>query len=385
VGEGSSSRRSDPKRATFGRIARRLSAVLVASFLLAAAPASADSVTSPSLRQLAKGLNAAGSPGAVVLVRDSKGVRAGAAGYANLRTKERMRVDHAFRVGSITKTFVATVVLQLAAEGTLGLDDALERWLPGLVPNAQAITLRQLLNHTSGIYNYTDDEALNSSLIRNPRRVVTPVELVSFATKHGPVFDPGTSWSYSNTGYILLGLVIEKATATSLEQELRERIFQPLALTRTSFPAAPTLPRPFAHGYLPVSLVPTPNGKAVDVTVWSPSWTWAAGALVSTASDLARFYGALVRGELLPAEQFRAMKMAVPIPNGPSQYGLGLASEPSNCGTVLGHTGGVPGYTSIAYSSENGGRQTVVLINTSPESDRLASRLGNAFGSALCR
>ena len=169
-----------------------------------------------------------------MLVRDSTGVRAGAAGYANLRTKERMRVDHAFRVGSITKTFVATVVLQLAAEGTLGLDDALERWLPGLVANGQAITLRQLLNHTSGIYNYTDDQALNRTLIRNPRRVLTPVELVAVATKHGPNFDPGKRWSYSNTGYILLGLVIEKATATSLEQELRERIFEPLALTRTT-------------------------------------------------------------------------------------------------------------------------------------------------------
>ena len=320
-----------------------------------------------------------------MLVRDSNGVRAGAAGYANLRTKERMRVDHAFRVGSITKTFVATVVLQLAAEGTLGLDDAMERWLPGLVPNGQAITLRQLLNHTSGIYNYTDDQAFFSSLTRNPRRVLTPVELVAVATKHGPNFDPGRSWSYSNTGYILLGLVIEKATATPLEQELRERIFQPLALTHTSFPVVPTLPRPFARGYLPVGLVRTPNGKPIDVTVWSPSWAWAAGALVSTAGDLARFYGALIRGELLAAEQLREMKTAVPISNGPSQYGLGLASESSNCGRVLGHTGGVPGYTSIAYSSEDGGRQTVVLINTSPGSDRLASRLGNAFGSALCR
>ncbi len=318
-----------------------------------------------------------------MLVRDSTGIRAGAAGYANLRTKERMRVDHAFRVGSITKTFVSTVALQLAAEGTLGLDDSIERWLPGLVPNGQAITLRQLLNHTSGIYNYTEDQALFGSLTRNPRRVLTPVELVAVATKHGPNFSPGRSWSYSNTGYILLGLVIEKATATSLEQELRERIFEPLGLTRTSFPAAPTLPRPFAHGYLPL-LVPMPNGKPVDVTAWNPSWAWAAGALVSTAGDLARFYAALVRGELLPTEQLREMKTAVPS-NGSSQYGLGLASDPSDCGRVLGHTGGVPGYTSIAYSSEDGGRQTVVLINTSPGSDRLASRFGNAFGSALCR
>src|SRR5262245_64485329 len=150
-------RRSRPRRVAPTRAARRLLAVLVA-VLLVAAPAGADVAAPPSLRQLAKSLNRAGSPGAVVLVRDANGVRAGAAGYANLRTREPMRVGHAFRVGSITKTFVATVVLQLAAEGTLGLDDTVERWLPGLVPDGQAITLRQLLNHTSGIYNYTGDE-----------------------------------------------------------------------------------------------------------------------------------------------------------------------------------------------------------------------------------
>jgi D-alanyl-D-alanine carboxypeptidase len=367
-------------------MARRLSAGLVAA-LLVVAPAGASVAGSPSLRQLAKGLNAVGAPGAVVLVRDSEGVRAAAAGYANLRTKERMRVDHAFRVGSITKTFVATVVLQLSAEGTLELDDAVERWLPGLVPNGQAITLRQLLNHTSGIYNYTDDQALFQSLTRHPLRVLEPAELVAVATKQRPLFDPGTGWSYSNTGYILLGLVVEKATRTPLEQLLQERILEPLGLTRTTFPTTPRLPPPFAHGYLPVGngLVPTRNGKPADVTAWSPSWAWAAGALVSTAGDLARFYEALVGGELLRPEQLDQMKTTVPIPNAPAAYGLGLASEPSKCGRVLGHSGGVPGYTSIAYSSADASHQAIVLINTSPASSRLADRFFNAFGSALCR
>jgi D-alanyl-D-alanine carboxypeptidase len=352
-----------------------------------AAPAGADVAAQPSLRQLAKSLNGAGSPGAVVLVRDANGVRAGAAGYANLRTKEPMRVGHAFRVGSITKTFVATVVLQLAAEGTLALDDTVERWLPGLVPHGQGITLRQLLNHTSGIYNYTGDETFIRSVARSPRRVLAPAELVAVATRHEPEFDPGTSWSYSNTGYILLGLVVEKAAATSLDQVLRDRIFRPLGLSRTSFPAAPTLPPPFAHGYLPAAnrLVPTPNGKPVDVTVWSPSWAWAAGALVSTAGDLARFYGALLGGELLAPEQFAQMKTTVPIPESPGAYGLGLASDSFSCGRALGHTGGVPGFTSIAYSSDDASQQAVVLINTSPESYRLASRLFSTFGSAFCR
>jgi D-alanyl-D-alanine carboxypeptidase len=298
-----------------------------------------------------------------------------------------MRADHAFRVGSITKTFVATVVLQLIAEGALGLGDTVERWLPGLVPNGRAITLRHLLNHTNGIYNYTDDPALFRSLVRNRLGVLTPAQLVAVATKHRPLFEPGTDWSYSNTGYILLGLVIEQATATPLEQQLRRRIFEPLGLTRTSFPAAPTLPPPFAHGYLPRGngLIPTPGGKPVDVTVWSPSWAWAAGALVSTAGDLARFYRALLGGELLRPEQLREMKTTVPIQDGSAGYGLGLASVPADCGTAYGHDGGVPGYTSIAYSSENGSRQAIVLINLSPGSNRLASRFGDAFGSAFCR
>jgi D-alanyl-D-alanine carboxypeptidase len=362
-------------------------AIVLLSLLAVAAPASADVSASPSLRQLAKGMNAAGSPGAVVLVRDANGTTVAAAGYANLRTKERMRAGHAFRVGSITKTFVATVVLQLAAEGVLGLDDTVETWLPGLLPNGQAVTLRQLLNHTSGIYNYTEDEALFRSLVRNPLRVMTPADLVSVATKHRPTFDPGRGWSYSNTGYIVLGLVIEKAAAAPLEQQLRQRIFEPLGLTHTSFPAVASLPRPFARGYLPPGngVLSTPGGKPVDVTAWSPTWAWAAGALVSTAGDLARFYGALLGGEVLQPEQLREMKTAVATPAGSSRYGLGLASDRMQCGPALGHTGGVPGYTSIAYSSEDGSHQAIVLINTSPGSDRLASRLGSAFDSAFCR
>jgi D-alanyl-D-alanine carboxypeptidase len=365
----------------------RLLAVVLVSLLAVAAPAGADTAAAPSLRQLAKGLNAAGSPGAIVLVHDADGTKTGVAGYANLRTKERLRAGHTFRVGSITKTFVATVVLQLAAEGALELDDSVEQWLPGLVPNGQAITLRQLLNHTSGIYNYTDDEALFRSLVRNPLRLLPPAELVAVATKHRPLFDPGTSWSYSNTGYIVLGLVIEKAAAAPLEQQLRQRIFEPLGLTQTSFPAVASMPRPFARGYLPPGngVLSTPGGKPVDVTAWSPSWAWAAGGLVSTAGDLARFYGGLLGGELLQPEQLREMRTTVATPDGSSRYGLGLASDRLQCGPTLGHTGGVPGYTSFAFSTEDGSRQAVVLINTSPGSDRLAGRLGSAVGSAFCR
>jgi D-alanyl-D-alanine carboxypeptidase len=338
----------------------------------------------PSLRQLAKGLVAAGAPGAVVYVRDARGSRAGTAGYANLRTKERLGTTHVFRVGSITKTFVATVVLQLEAEGVLGLDDSLERWLPGLVPNGGAITLRQLLNHTSGIYNYTEDPAFSRSMARNPRASWTPEALVNVATAHRPLFAPGTDWSYSNTGYILLGLVIEKATGRSLGAELARRIFRPLGLSRTSFPAGTVLAPPFAHGYLPPgSLIPTSRGRPADITAWNPSSAWASGAIVSSAPDLARFYAALLGGKLLAPAELRELRKIVP---GSDQYALGIKRGQLACADAWGHGGSVPGYRTLAYSSDDGSRQAIVMVNgmSRPGSD-LGPRFGAALESAFCR
>jgi D-alanyl-D-alanine carboxypeptidase len=372
-----------PRRLAFVALAL---AVALAPATAAARP-DADAAAPPSLRQLAKGLVGVGSPGALVYVRDARGARAGAAGYANLRTKERLGPGHVFRVGSITKTFVATVVLQLEAEGRLRLEDPVERWLPGLVPNGHAITLRRLLNHTSGIYNYTDDAALIRALARNPRATWTPNALVEVAIAHRPLFAPGNGWSYSNTGYILLGLVVEKATGRTLAEELRSRVFEPLALTRTSLPGAAALPPPFAHGYLPPGngLVPTPRGRPADVTAWSPSWAWAAGALVSTAADLARFYAALLGGELLAPAQLTELKTTVPIEGAPDRYGLGIVHMPLTCATAWGHGGAVPGYTALAFNSEDGSRQAIVLVNTSITGNRLGLRVGAALGSAFCR
>jgi D-alanyl-D-alanine carboxypeptidase len=366
-----------------------LAAALLVGLLPATASArpSADTAAPPSLRQLAKGIVAVGSPGAVVLVHDAKGTRAGAAGYASLRTRERLGAGHVFRVGSITKTFVSVVVVQLAAEGVLRLDDPVERWLPGVVPNGQAITLRRLLNHTSGIYNYTDDPALLRGMTQNPLAVWPPARLVELATSRPPLFAPGSRWSYSNTGYILLGLVVEKATGQPVGEELRRRIFAPLGLTRTSFPTVPTLTPPFARGYVPPGngVVPTPRGRPADVTVWHPSWAWAAGALVSSAGDLARFYGALLGGDLLGPEALRELKTTVPADAGLGGYGLGISRVQLRCSVAWGHGGSVPGYTSLAFSSEDGSRQAVVLVNISIGSSRLGFRFETALTSAFCR
>ena len=368
-------------------LALLLGLAVVAGPSNAAARPDTRTAAPPSLRQLAKGLVAAGSPGAVVLVHDAKGTRAGAAGYASLRTRERLGADHVFRVGSITKTFVSAVVVQLAAEGVLRLDEPVENWLPGVVPNGQAITLRRLLNHTSGIYNYTDDSAFIRAMGRNPLAVWPPTALVEVATSHRPLFAPGSAWSYSNTGYILLGMVIERATGQPVAEELSRRIFAPLGLTRTSFPSVPALPPPFARGYLPPGngLMPTPGGRPVDATPWHPSWAWAAGGLVSTAGDLARFYAALLGGELVRPDALRELKATVQVAGGADGYGLGIIRMPLSCGAAWGHSGGVPGYTSLAFSSEDGSRQAIVLVNTSIPGGRLAFRFATVLASTYCR
>lgn len=365
--------------------------VLLLAVAVAVAPASAaarpDVATAaqPSLRQLARSIVDTGVPGAVVLVREGSGVRAGVAGFANLRTRERMSADHAFRVGSITKTFVATVVLQLAGEGVVRLDDPIERWLPGMVPNGGAITLRHLLNHTSGLFNYTEDPEVVRAFVRNRLKVWTPAELVALATPQPPRFAPGTNWSYSNTGYILLGLVVERATGTTLAEQLRRRIFEPLALTRTSLPETAAMAPPFARGYLlrGNGLIATPGGRPADVTLYDPSLFWATGALVSTAADLARFYGALLGGELLAPAQLALMETTVSAGLA-REYGLGLEALTLRCGTASGHGGEVFGYTSVAFSARDGSRQVVVLVNANVTT-RAAVRFDRAFGSAFCR
>jgi D-alanyl-D-alanine carboxypeptidase len=368
-------------------VAAILAMALVAASLLAAQAPAATQAAPPSLRQLAKRIVDVGIPGAVVLVRDANGLRAGVAGWGDLRAKQRFGPDHRFRVGSLTKTYVATIVLQLAAEGVVGLNDPLERWLPGLVPNGSAITLRQLLNHTSGVYNYTDDQEFVRRVITSPLTAWTPQQLVAIATRHRPVFPPGTSWSYSNTGYILLGLVVEKATGTLVGEELQRRIVQPLGLTRTSMPSAPTLDAPFAHGYLLAGNgeVPTPGGRPVDVTAWHPGWAWAAGAVVSTAREIEHFYAALLGGRLLQPAQQAELLRTVRIPGGADEYGLGLQKLYLRCGIAWGHGGSVPGYLTLAAASVDGSREAVVLMNATPSTTRQGDRIGEALTSAFCR
>jgi D-alanyl-D-alanine carboxypeptidase len=297
---------------------------------------------------------ASGAPGATALVRDGGRTLHLASGSGTVATRRPMRPRDRFRVGSVTKTFVAAVVLQLAGEGSLALEDAVERWLPGLLPNGAHITIRQLLNHTSGLADYGIDRGFVTKAFHDPLRAWAPRELVAIAAAHNAQFAPGTGWAYSNTDYLVLGLIVEAATGRSLGIELRRRIFAPLRLRATSLPSAPSIAGRHAHGYFVRPLE--------DVTVVSPSIVGAAGALVSNADDLSRFFRSLLGGRLLPPGLIRAMETMVNA-SAEFSYGLGLQKVATGCGALWGHTGGMPGYSTSALGSKDGKRQVIVLVN----------------------
>lgn len=348
-----------------------LAAGALCATALVAAPARADKLDS-SLRQL----SAAGAPGVIVLTRDGARTRRLARGDAILATHAPMRPTDRFRVGSVTKTFVATVVLQLVGESRLTLDDSVERWLPGVVPGGERITVRELLNHTSGLFDYTQDEAFLQSWLRDPRHEWTPSEIIGIATAHQPTAAPGAAWRYSNTGYIVLGLIAEAATGRPLATELDARIFAPLRLRATSFDSGPRIAGRHAHGYFG-------GGRARDVTAFSPSGAWAAGAIVSNADDVARFYRALMRGRLLRADLLNAMTTTVPIVPG-ARYGLGIAHVRVRCGRAWTHEGDFPGYLTSVLTSADGRREAVVMVNSDSLSDRAHRALGRVIDTAYC-
>jgi D-alanyl-D-alanine carboxypeptidase len=361
----------------------------VASVLVLLAAASAhDQVRSSApahnaqLQKIARGLVNAGAPGAVVVVSTPGGIREAAAGVARLRPRERMQATDRFRIASVTKTFIATVSLQLAAEGRLQLGDPVEHWLPGLVPNGRSITLRQLLNHTSGLFSFNEDDDFKKALIADPGRSWSRREVLSVAFSHPPLFAPGTNWSYSNTNYVLLGLVIEAVTGSTLELQLQQRILTPLKLEATSFPTATAIEGSFAHGYVgPHPGLPIARGTLLDVSsILSPSFAWGMGNMVSNAPDLTRFFAALLRGRLLPAKQLAEMKTGS---SANAVYGLGLRTTYAACGTAVGHEGDIAGYRTAVWAMPSGRRVAVAMVNID-ETHVGWSRLEAAAQTALC-
>jgi D-alanyl-D-alanine carboxypeptidase len=306
-------------------------------------------------------LVAMGAPGVLVLLRNGDQVTRLARGFGEVSRRAPMRADDRFRVGSLTKTYAATVVLQLVGEGKVSLDDSLDTYLPGVVPNAGSIKIRHLLNHTSGLFDYWRDQRFFERLVASPTGSWTPQERIALATSHPPLFAPGAGFSYSNTGYIVLGLLIEKVSGRSLAQEYRDRIFVPLRLSATSAPPTHRIEGRHAHGYYVFDKPP-----AQDVTAVSASAAWGNGDIVSTADDIATFYRALLAGRLLKPDLLQAMVTTV---NGTfedgTRYGLGIGTGRLPCGTYWGHDGEFAGYVTTAKNSRNGSRQVVIMVNSS--------------------
>ncbi|GAA3014802.1 serine hydrolase domain-containing protein [Streptomyces lactacystinicus] len=337
-------------------------------------PEGADST---ALRTTLRGIVDAGSSAAVGEVRqDGRTVWRGRAGVADPVTGAAVPAHARFRIGSVTKTFVATVVLQLSAERRLGLDDPVDARLPGAVPNGAAITVRQLLDHTSGLYNYTEapgmdpqDEDQYRSWLAGPRwHTYRPADLLALANGRAPYFPPGQGWHYSNTNYLLAGLLIEKVTGRPWQREVEQRILRPLGLHDTTMPGlSPLLPGPHAHGYVKLSTGP------VDVTELNPSVMGAAGQGISSAADLNRFIAALLDGRLLrPAELAEMTRTA---DAGPGRgYGLGLARFDTPCGVFWGHSGDLPGYSTMAAGTADGRRQLALSHNPFDRSDPRAAK-----------
>ncbi|MFG3494147.1 serine hydrolase domain-containing protein [Streptomyces sp. NPDC047928] len=318
-----------------------------------------------------------GVPGMLAQAQDRHGTWNGGAGVADRETGRQRAPHDRYRIGSITKTFIATVVLQLEAERRLDLDDTVERWLPGVVTgnghDGRRVTLRQLLNHTSGVFDVTSDpgfaaRVFGPDFLRHRYDTWTPRQLVSIAMKHPPAFAPGTDWGYSNTNYVLAGMVIEKATGRPYGTEVERRVLKPLGLRATSVPGTDArMPRPSGRAYSTLGGNPyDPSTPIHDVTELNPSIAGAAGEMVADAADLQRFLRALLKGKLLPPAQLREMTDTVAIDGeaAPLRYGLGLMRWKLSCGTeVWGHNGGIHGSGSVVAATRNARHSLATNIN----------------------
>ncbi|RSM73285.1 peptide hydrolase [Actinoplanes sp. ATCC 53533] len=334
--------------------------------------AAAGAVTGPAATGLQRdtdAIHALGVTGVQARVTTSDGRHLVAtSGVADRVTGHPVPPDGRFRIASTRKAFEATVALQLVGEHRLSLDDTVERWLPGVVRgngnDGRRITVRQLLQNSSGIHDDLPGYLTPEEYLQQRYDVHTREELVARAMNHRPDFRPGTGWAYSNTGFILAGMIIERVTGRPLHQEVSDRIVRPLGLHHTTWPgASPTMPRPHSQAY---QLFET--GDLVDVTEQVPGDP---DSMVSSTHDLDRFFRALLGGGLLPPARLADMRRTVPVsadveqiwPGG--QYGLGLARRPLPCGGVYwGHDGGDAGYITGTGVTDDGRRSAVVSMST---------------------
>jgi D-alanyl-D-alanine carboxypeptidase len=355
-----------------GRAARLVMAVTALAITLPAATAAAGppAHSRPARdRQLQAALDrivAAGSPGAILLDRHNGRTLRLTSGYADLEAARPIRATDRFRAASQTKSFTAVVVLQLVQEGRLGLDDPVDRWLPGVIPHGwgAGLTVRHLLQNNSGLFDFGDDpRVLAPYLAGDLGHVWTPQQLLDIAFEHEPLFPPGTRFNYSDTGYFLAAYVVEAVTGNSFGSELRRRVLRPLGLRGTDLPTTADIWGRHVHGYIAFGDPPADT----DVTYLYP-FAWAAGGMTSTADDSARFYRALFAGRLLGPRMMREMTTTIEVTDSdlPSRSGLGVQRW-TPCGLAWGHSGNSPGYLVYTWISPDTRHETVLLVNEDPK------------------
>lgn len=307
-------------------------------------------------------------PGLVALVFDrQKGIEwIYEAGYSNIPEKLPMNRNYIFRIGSNTKTFVVTVLLQLVDEGKVSLYDKLSKYFPEY-PKADKVTVEMLANMTSGIFNYSNDEEFRNEMLSNPSKVWTPDELIEIGLlKRGFNFEPGENFEYSNTNTIIIGKIIEKVTGNSLENEINSRIIQRLQLSKTGFlTSGLDFPEPHPRGYYTGEYEP-----GFDVTsVYDISWAWAAGSAYSTPFELQKYVQVLVSGGFISDSLQQKRLNDIRMINNINGYGLGILKR----GSFYGHNGGLPGFTSSMYHSNL--KNTTIIIYFNAQLPEIADML----------
>jgi D-alanyl-D-alanine carboxypeptidase len=353
---------------------------------VAASSKGPDAALDRALKELVR--TQGGPPGVIAVVRRGERREVHTFGVANLKSERPMRLDDRMRIASAAKAFSGAVALSLVDEGTLSLDDTIGERLSGLPeppPAAWAdVTLGQLLNHTSGLPDFSENDAFLDAVVGRLRHPDPPAKLLAYAydlNGGDPLFEPGSEYRYSNTDNVAVALMVEDATGDAYEDQLKKRVYRPLGLKSTSLPVGPELQKPYIHGY---DLSEQPPEDVSELI--AAGWAWASGGVVSTPADIDAFVRGYVGGELFDRETRRQQREVFegggsePPGPGENSAGLGVFRYETACGAVWGHTGNTAGYTQFMAASPNGKRSATVSINA-----QITQKLGDPEAFAALR
>jgi D-alanyl-D-alanine carboxypeptidase len=371
--------------------ARSLSALLtVACVVLAFGAGSAAAKTTDAMVQ--KGLQElvampGGPPGAIATLYRNGELTTLSAGHAAIETEGKPQANEHMRIASVSKAFNGAVALHLVGEGKLSLTETIGKALPKLPKAWRAVTLGELLRHTSGLPNYTSSKGFSHQTLSNRAGFVSPAKIIKWVAKQPLAFKPGSRYEYSNTDNIVVALMVEAATQATYENELQQIVLGPAQLTQTTLPTTVTMPTPFIHGYFGA----TEMEPEQDVSEYiSPSGAWASGGIVSTPEDLNAFIrddlGLKFFGSVQQQAQMNWWPGGESSPPGPGKNsaGLGLFRYRTRCGTVYGHTGSFPGYTQFAAATADGSRAVTTTISIPAPAYKLRGKLMRVETEAVC-